>query len=229
MTEEKKYDWEAEHWEYRGRLLEAIQEGRKEDALALFETYEGGKTRQRMGLLKVIDTLFEVLIEKAGEEIIPEVFRRNPYSHPLAEVWEAQVRAGRADWRDFPLMEFLYQRLDVFRHNHDEALGFYEDDEKYVLTLAHCKSGGAMIDVSGNKLAGNKEPHQWSLGREGLFAYCVSCPLRWEVDWLNDHGFPLIVFDPPKGAGEPCVQTLYKDPSKIPSEYFERMGVNRKY
>lgn len=229
IAADKKYNWEGERWEYRGRLLEAIREGRREDALALFEAYEGGKTRQRMGLLKVIDTLFEVLIERAGEEAIPEVFRRNPYSSPLVEAWEADVRAGKADWRDFPLEEFLYQRLDVFRHNHDEALGFQEDEEKYVLTLAHCKTGGAFIDAQGDKLASNRKPHQWTLGREGLFAYCVSCPLRWEVDWLNEHGYPLIIFDPPRKPGDPCVQTIYKDPRDVPEEYFQRMGVQRKY
>lgn len=227
--EEKKYVWADEAWEYRTRLLNAIREGRTEDALAIFEKYEKGKTNQRMGLMKVIDTLFAVLVEKAGEEIIPEVFRRNPYSSPLVEVWESRVKAGQADWRDFPLKEYLYQRLDVFRHNHDEALDFFEDDEKYVLSLRHCKTGGAMIDQNGTNLAANKEPHQWSLGRKGLFAYCVSCPLRWEVDWLNEQGYPLIVFDPPTGPGDPCVQTIYKDPRDIPDEYFERMGVERKH
>jgi hypothetical protein len=182
-----------------------------------------------MALVKVIDTLLGLLIEKNGEEIVPEVFRRSPYSSPLVEAWEAQVRDGRADWRDFPLEDFIHQRLDVFRHNHDAALGFYEDGEKYVLTLEHCKTGGAMIDAFGDKLSSNREPHQWTLGRRGMFAYCVSCPLRWEVDWLREHGYPLIIFDPPRKPGEPCTQTLYKDPRDIPDEYFDRMGVKRRY
>ncbi|HEX2923957.1 MAG TPA: hypothetical protein VHS28_08020 [Chloroflexota bacterium] len=213
MANEKNYVWADEAWEYRTRLLDAIREGRKDEALAIFEKYEKGKTSQRMGLMKVIDTLFAVLLEKADEEIIPEVFRRNPYSSPLVEVWEKKVKAGQADWRDFPLKEYLYQRLDVFRHNHDEALGFYEDDQKYVLTLRHCKSGAAMIDQYDDKLAGNKKPHQWSLGRKGLFAYCVSCPLRWEVDWLNEHGYPLPIQATPArpGGSGPSPPTRNRD------------------
>jgi hypothetical protein len=224
-----KYDWSGEQWEYRTKLLDAIREGRSEEALSLFETYEGGKNRLRMSLMKLIDTLFGVVVEQGGQEVVPEVFRRSPYSSPLVEAWEAEVRAGRATWRDFPLEEFIYQRLDVFRHNHDAALGFQEDEEKYVLTLPHCKTGGAMIDQYAGKLSATDVPYQWSVAREDLFHYCVSCPLRWEVDWLNEHGYPLIMFDPPKGPGDPCVQTLYKDPRDIPDEYFERMGVERKY
>ena len=229
MSTGKKYDWASENWEYRSRLLDAIKDGRTEDALALFETYEGGKDRLRMALMKLIDTLLGIVIEQGGENAVPEVFRRNPYSSPLVEAWEARVRAGQADWRDFPLEDFIHQRLDVFRHNHDAVLNVREDEEKYVLTLEHCKTGGAMIDAHGDKLASNREPHQWSLGRKGMFAYCVSCPLRWEVDWLREHGYPLIIFDPPEKPGDPCIQTLYKDPRDVPDEYFARMGAERKY
>ena len=71
-------------------------------------------------------------------------------------------------------------------------------------------------------------PHDWSWGKAGVCLYCVHCCQLQERIPIRRFGYPLRVVDPPlwpQGRGEGrCTWTIYKDPSQIPAEAYERVG-----
>jgi len=106
-----------------------------------------------------------------------------------------------------------------------------EEPERYKLTLAPCGSGGVARQrvESGNEprpeLFGfSKGPHSWTWGKEKVCYYCAHCSMVNEIMAIESYGHPMRVTDYPKHAGDPCVWYIYKDPAKIPAQYYERVG-----
>jgi len=68
-------------------------------------------------------------------------------------------------------------------------------------------------------------PQSW--GRKGeVPAYCSHCAVN-ELESMARLGYPLFIteFDP--DPGKPCGWTLYKDPERIPEQYFARLGCTK--
>ncbi len=106
-----------------------------------------------------------------------------------------------------------------------------EEADRYKLTLAPCGSGG----VARQRVEGGQEPrpelfgfsrdaHAWTWGRQNVCLYCAHCAMVNEVMAIEHYGHPMRVTEYPEDAASPCVWYIYKDPKKIPAEYYERVG-----
>jgi hypothetical protein len=117
-----------------------------------------------------------------------------------------------------------------------------EADDRYILRFDPCGSGGRM--VRGDVIEGtparteppyewsvSQEPHTWNHGQAGVCHYCTHCIFLMEEIPIDRFGYPVRVIDPPvQGATEPdgspqkCQWQMFKDPTAVPEEYYERVG-----
>ena len=106
-----------------------------------------------------------------------------------------------------------------------------EEEDRYVLTLDPCGSGG----VARQRVESGKEPnpqlfgfsskpHGWTWGKERVCHYCGHCAFVNEILSIEHYGHPMRVTEYPDRAEEPCRWYIYKDPTTIPAEYYERVG-----
>lgn len=66
--------------------------------------------------------------------------------------------------------------------------------------------------------------HPWTWGKEKVCYYRAHCSFVNEILPIESFGHPMRITEYPKDPSDPCVWYIYKDPAKIPAEYYERVG-----
>jgi hypothetical protein len=117
-----------------------------------------------------------------------------------------------------------------------------ETDDRYILRFDPCGSGGRTIrgDVIEGTPARTEEPYNWSVSQEphtwnhgklGVCHYCTHCVRLMEEIPMDRFGYPVRVIDPPalgetdeNGKPVKCQWQMFKDPTAVPEEYYERVG-----
>jgi hypothetical protein len=117
-----------------------------------------------------------------------------------------------------------------------------ETDDRYILRFDPCGSGGRTI--RGDTIEGtpprmeapynwtvSQEPHTWNHGQKGICHYCTHCIRLMEELPMDRFGYPVRVVDPPQygardedGNLQKCQWQMFKDPTQVPAEYYERVG-----
>ncbi len=152
---------------------------------------------------------------------------------------EAMTEGVKAWWlpnlEKFPQgPEALRQRIKMFvagLHGHLQPLHIEEDDEKVVIQMQPCGSGGRLI-LEGKYEGPNAfltldTPQKLTYGRDSFPVYCAHEPPMELLD-ITTHGAPFVVVEPARELGkEPCSFIIYKDPSKVPAKYYERLGLTK--
>lgn len=165
----------------------------------------------------------------------------------LADVLEAGVRAW---WMPnlVKLMEGtddLAQRVRWFAsglRGHLVGLTVREDDEKVVIEMAPCGSGGRLVSegVYGppDDFASLSSDPELTYGLPDCPIYCAHQPMMEKLS-VERYGHPFVVIEPaaycttarppgtpsPEEASEHCAFIVYKDPAAIPARYYERIGL----
>ena len=72
--------------------------------------------------------------------------------------------------------------------------------------------------------ASSRARHDFAWSTPGVCRYCVHCCVLQQLTPIDDFGYPARVIDPPTRPGDPCTWTVYRDPSLVPAEAYERVG-----
>ena len=131
--------------------------------------------------------------------------------------------------------EALRARVKMFisgLHGHLQPMHIEEDDEKVVMQMKPCGSGGRLV-LEG-KYEGpdafytvKKPQPRLTYGRSNFPVYCAHEPPMELVD-IEKNGHPTVVVEPAHEIGkEVCSFMIYKDPAKIPAKYYERLGLKK--
>lgn len=111
---------------------------------------------------------------------------------------------------------------------HLQSLTIEEDDEKIILTMKPCGSGERLIQQGGYNpdigLARVKEPHRITWGMKEFPIYCVHCPVMEMLAIENTGNFGFVHPGLDETSLGFCHFYFYKDPEKIPEEYYIRLG-----
>ncbi|WP_420582302.1 hypothetical protein [Reichenbachiella sp.] len=106
-----------------------------------------------------------------------------------------------------------------------------EDEEKYTLVLDSCGSGGVARqrvdrgEVKTPEVFGcTKKEQPWSWGKKDISYYCTHCTMVNEILSIENYGHPMRVTEYNPDSEAPCKWLVYKDPKKVPAEYYERVG-----
>jgi hypothetical protein len=97
-----------------------------------------------------------------------------------------------------------------------------EHDDRVAMTFDTCGSGGRILAAGRNGVVAGSHDFAWST--PGVCNYCVHCCVLQQLTPIDDFGYPARVIDPPTRPGEPCTWTVYRDPSLVPAEAYERVG-----
>lgn len=120
-----------------------------------------------------------------------------------------------------------------------------ETEDRYILRFDPCGSGGRTL--RGDTIEGtpsrmeppydwtvSQEPHTWNHGQTGICHYCTHCIVLMEELPMDRFGYPVRVIDPPQygakdenGNWQKCQWQMFKDPTKVPEEYYARVGRTR--
>ncbi len=118
-----------------------------------------------------------------------------------------------------------------------------ETEDRYILRFDPCGSGGRTI--RGDWIEGtpprmeppynwtvSQEEHTWNHNTKGVCHYCTHCIRLMEEMAIDRFGYPVRVVDPPvypdtdrdPERRQRCQWTMFKDPTQVPAELYERVG-----
>jgi hypothetical protein len=128
----------------------------------------------------------------------------------------------------------LQQRIKMFvagLRGHLQPMNIEEDDEKVVIQMRPCGSGGRLV-LEGKYEGPNafltiEKPQRMTYNRANFPVYCAHEPPMELVD-IEKNGSPFVVVEPAAVLGkEHCSFIIYKDKSKVPAKYYERLGLKK--
>jgi hypothetical protein len=205
------------------RLLEAIEEGdktkAKQIAQHMYNEFLGMHDINRNG----VAAIFSFIGRRFGEKVLEEVMMAWAKGWWLPILEKSPKGSGA-----------LSQRIRMFvagLRGHLQPLRIKEDDEKVVIQMLPCGTGGRLI-LEGKyegpdallTLSGSQ---RLTYGRANFPVYCAHEPPMEVLD-IEKHGFPFVVVEPARELGkEPCSFIIYKDPSRIPKRYYERLALKK--
>lgn len=118
-----------------------------------------------------------------------------------------------------------------------------EEEDRYILRFDPCGSGqrtvrGDWIEDTPARMEPpydwkvSEEPHDWNHYTPGVCLYCSHCIILMEHMPMDRFGYPVRVIDPPvypdtdkdPNVRQKCSWTMYKDPTQVPAEFYERTG-----
>lgn len=167
----------------------------------------------------IADTYGEAELEKAFRSVLGSYYRAR-YDKVMAADVETQLQLT---------IEGL--RGHLMGPARQGEIAVTEEPDRYKLSLAPCGSGGVARErvESGKEprpdLFGfSKQPQNWTWGQPRVCYYCAHCAMVNEIMAIENYGHPMRVTEYPADAASPCTWYIYKDPKKIPAEYYERVG-----
>jgi hypothetical protein len=188
--------------------------------------------------------LMSAIVERLGEESIGRMWDR--VILPLF-IWRYEkFDIDKSQWAD-ALDTLMLVACEAMRGHlvGPERTGDFElieTDDRYILRFDPCGSGGRT--VRGDVIEGtpprmeapynwtvSAEPHPWNHFQTGVCHYCTHCIRLMEELPMDRFGYPVRVVDPPRygvpdADGQPvkCQWQMFKDPTNVPAEYYERVG-----
>lgn len=150
-----------------------------------------------------IEFLLDLIAEKIGEEAVQEALRG--IGIEVYGPWLSVFKSMSSE--EIARMYCQAQRV----HNSDVYAE--EDDEKYVIVIPYCGSGGR-IPKEG-KARTTTKPYTWACNQEGVNYYCCHCPIH--TNLFKEYGFNRFKFgygrqfdEEGKPTGNACKYIVYK-------------------
>ena len=222
------------------KVKKQIQDGRREEALSTANLMREQWRQLHDREADWVHGLVSRIGQRLGEEHVEKAWRATLV--PFFESRYARFDMTRAEWEKM-LDTNLYLACESMRSHltgplRDGKFEVIEEDDRWVFSFDPCGTGGRALrgdHVEGTpsrmeppyNYAFTSKEYPWSWSKKGVCHYCVECGLLMEVMPIEKFGYPVRIVDPPtypERANEPCRWYVYKDPNKIPEEYFRRLG-----
>ncbi len=190
-------------------VRDAIRAGQAEQALNFLDYGIGEMKMLHDSMCSFVDDALTYLSRFGDEEVYKAIRKR----------YEPTIR----NWlRGTPGVKESLERAVEFQRGHGGACTIREEADKFIVTCDPCGSGGQMRRTK--NLGKLERAYDWTWNKRGIPIYCTHCAIMWEILPIEMRGYPIrinLFSDDPAG---PCVHLYYKDPQKIPREYFTRVG-----
>jgi hypothetical protein len=236
------------------RFLTAVEDAVRaihhEDAGAALELVDNAKETWRRCHDRDVDHTYGLMSEivaRLGESSIGPMWDK--VLIPLFSWRYDKFDVDKAAWED-ALHTLMLVACEAMRGHlvGPERTGDFElieTEDRFILRFDPCGSGGRTL--RGDTIEGtpprmeapynwsvSQEPHTWNHGEKGICHYCTHCIRLMEELPMDRFGYPVRVIDPPHygardadGNLEKCQWQMFKDPTKVPEEYYERVGRTR--
>ena len=144
--------------------------------------------------------------------------------------WLPTVRLLHGKGNDLQAWRAKVKMYVAGLRGHQQPLKVEEDEEKVIIHLCPCGSGGRQVldgRYRDGEFATVREASALTWGRSQLPVYCTDDAMMEKRD-IEVNGYPFVVIDaadPPGSA--PCRMLIYKNPADIPSRYYTRLGLEK--
>ncbi len=232
MAEAKRLFTEAELEEMKKDHImiarEALDKGDIEKARYWLDRNDATKYWIHDHYVHWVTSLFTYIQKNWGDEQVSDAIKET-YFLPLLGLEKARKELG--------VKAYIELWVDALIRHHAMMPGFNieEDDEKFIFTFGKCGSGGYLIDrgAYGGKFGYGvmKGPSTDTWGEENVPLYCTHCVWveRWSCLLSGEGAQNIVIANRKKLPGEACTLYFYKDASKVPEEYLDRIGMNQTY
>lgn len=202
-------------------LLDAIDRGDKEAASGLAQRMFNEFLSMHDGYRNWVAALLSEVGRRDGDEALGAVM------HTSVAAWwlpNLETMSARTDDRRAQTKMFV-----AGLRGHLQPIEVDEDDERVILRMTPCGSGGRLLlegkyDGDGALLTIRKGSRM-TYGRDDFPVYCAHEALMERINIERD-GRPLVVVEPSPDLGtEPCSFIIYKDPDAVPPSYYARIGL----
>ncbi len=171
--------------------------------------------------------------EKMGEDVIEAMFRYVFHHAGRRQFFDAACADAPPHLSVILLARSWRAHSCYGAGDHPGRFSISEDDEKFTFQLAPCGSGLRLWRKGwyGHEAAGKltETARSWTYQREQFPYYCIHCPFLNEIlPYESDYGTLLWPVDPPKNPDDTCAWHIYKDRNRIPSSYYDRLGIKKK-
>jgi hypothetical protein len=187
--------------------IEAMKAGDIDEAQDLIEyaQFEGKKMHDAS--VSVIDDTVTYLAHQFGEEEVAKFWRESFY--PRVKAWLAPSLS----------VEEVIQKFAEDHRGHGANVTITEEEDRYVLKLDPCGSGGKLWQAKEN-VGLTKEAHTWAWNKKGIPYYCIHCCIACEMIATELRGYPMNIVVRSENPDDPCISYFYKKPELIPQEYY---------
>ncbi len=247
LPEGTPFDTFALWEEFKALIDDVIAAARLKDADTARELMPRAKEVWRRTHDRDVDKTYYYMSETArryGDDAIPRMYDR--VLLPLFAWRYEKFDIDKHPW-DEGLETLLYVSCEAMRGHlvGPERTGDFELEEyvdRFELKFDPCGSGGRTLrgDWIENTPARMEAPYNfrvseeerdWNHYQKGVCLYCAHCVILMEHMPMDRFGYPVRVVDPPiygatdeSGAPMKCKWTMYKDPTTVPEEFYERSG-----
>lgn len=210
-----------------GPLMEALSQGDYAAASQLWSDYYALATALHDRLFEFCWAYASAVLGELGQARAEQALSETLRSCSFYEgAWAGGMILDTAE-----MTAVLAEHLRAHFSGPDRAgqATIHEEADFFRIELAPCGSGQAMrTGEPGQRpeFAAFPEASPLTWSRSDVPVYCAHCAVN-ELESVRRLGYPRWVteFDP--DPGRPCAWKLYKDPARIPQEYFDRLGVER--
>jgi len=217
------------------RLREAIKAGDTGTALELVDYVQiEGKGLHDL-YCDWVYALLTWISEHNGEETLLEVLEYSKAKTGAAmfdQIKGLKTRKQLVQW---------YTEAMRAHHSGPGAKGIIdvrEEEDRFVISCNPCGAGGRMRRGDDKTPARTEEPfnfgttekaYPWAWGKENVSYYCLHCSVWHEYMAMRATGVPtrLVADYDADNPDAPCTMYFYKDPAKIPEEYYTRVGLKK--
>ena len=222
MSEPLFRDDELREMEKRSvdRLVEAVDAGDSEGAKKIAQRMYNEFTAMHDLYRDWVTATLSEVGKRFGDEALEAVMNEG------VKAWWGPTSARLSD-----LSQPLAKRIRMFvagLRGHLQPMEIEEDDEKVVIKMLPCGSGGRLVregKYEGPDAFLTVEGAQFlTYGRDEFPVYCAHEPPM-EAIQIDERGSPFVVVEPAHDLKrEHCRFLIYKDPENVPEKYSERLG-----
>lgn len=209
------------------RVTDAIEAGDGDTAKRLAERMYNEFLSMHDLYRNWITATLSAVGKRFGDEVLDEVMTEG-----VRAWWGPTLEKMPDDSGGVP--ENLKKKIKMFvagLRGHLQPMHIEEDDEKVVIQMRPCGSGGRLV-LEGKYDGPNafhtvEKPQRMTYHRENFPVYCAHEPPMELVD-IEANGKPFVVVEPAAVLGkEHCSFIIYKDRDKVPAKYYERLGLKK--
>jgi len=207
----------------RDLLDKAIDEGDAEKAKKLCHRMYAEWLAMHDLYVRWVASLLSYVYDNYGDESLQKALKKS------CAAWYKVSYENIAKADDFK------RKVEMFAmglRGHLQPIIIEEDDEKVSLKMDPCGSGGRLL-LSGAYepplcLSKVKKGQEITLGQADFPIYCCHTPMieMLQIEWGGELNTVCKVPDDIKDLG--CSFLMYKDPNKVPEQYYKRLSKERK-
>ena len=202
------------------KVLKALNEGNIEEAKTCVRTMEKEAQYVRHLGLNYVWTLLTYIGKHYGDD---EVIKALRFRHSC----QVQVAERMLGMSPIDAVRFKTSLHRV----HRSKMTLTEEEDRFVLKLDPCNTGGRMLREGLDKPPVNLGkfrkgvPESWN--KSGVSYYCAHCAVHSITSVEKGAPHPTWIYKCPENPQDPCYQYYYKRTEDVPEKYFEELGLKK--